>query len=216
MKRTFLTLTAASCMLFATACNNQESKNEKTPVVENIMEEDNIEHGTEREQLSNNKLEDTETELASFDQVPAGAKAQVKQLTSHYLEIKNALVASDAAAAKEAASKLNAPLDGFNATSLPADQQNLYMQQAGAIREAANGITKATNVEAQRKHLGTLSQAVYALNKSFGTGENQLYHQYCPMANNNKGGYWLSAEKEVRNPYFGDKMLKCGKVTETL
>ncbi len=203
-------------MFYATACNERESKEEKDPEVEELIQEDSLDQNTEREQLSNDHFVDTEAAFNSFNQVTAGAKAQMKELTSHYLEIKNALVASNAAAAKEAASKLSAPLDSFNATSLPAKQQNLYMEQAGAIREAANGITKAQDIETQRKHLGTLSQALYVLNKSFGTGENQLYHQYCPMANNNKGGYWLSAEKEVRNPYFGDKMLKCGKVAETL
>jgi hypothetical protein len=36
------------------------------------------------------------------------------------------------------------------------------------------------------------------------------------MAFNNEGAYWLSAEKEVNNPYFGDKMLHCGSVKEEL
>ena len=44
----------------------------------------------------------------------------------------------------------------------------------------------------------------------------ELYLEYCPMANGNTGGYWLSNEKEIRNPYFGDKMLKCGSVKETI
>ncbi|MBA4058359.1 MAG: hypothetical protein C0490_26815, partial [Marivirga sp.] len=43
-----------------------------------------------------------------------------------------------------------------------------------------------------------------------------LYLEYCPMANNNEGAYWLSNEKEIKNPYFGDKMLKCGSVKETI
>ena len=43
-----------------------------------------------------------------------------------------------------------------------------------------------------------------------------MYKQFCPMAFNDQGGYWLSNSKEVRNPYFGDKMLKCGMVKVTL
>ncbi|AHM59424.1 hypothetical protein D770_05805 [Flammeovirgaceae bacterium 311] len=216
MKRTLLTIASACCILFATACNNPETNQNRSHTNEELANEESTHQHTEREQLSNTNIESAEAETAAFEQVPAAAKKQVQQLTTHYLEIKNALVASNAAAAKEAASKLTPPLDGFKATTLPAEQQDLYMQQAGAIREAANGISKANSVDAQRKHLGTLSQAVYTLNKSFAGGENQLYQQFCPMANNNKGGYWLSAEKEIRNPYFGDQMLKCGKVVETL
>ena len=30
------------------------------------------------------------------------------------------------------------------------------------------------------------------------------------MAFNNEGAYWLSDAEQIRNPYFGDKMLTCG------
>ena len=34
------------------------------------------------------------------------------------------------------------------------------------------------------------------------------------MANDNQGAYWLSATKEIRNPYFGKQMLNCGSTEE--
>lgn len=43
-----------------------------------------------------------------------------------------------------------------------------------------------------------------------------IYKQYCPMAFNNTGGYWLSESKQIMNPYFGDKMLKCGRVDKEI
>jgi hypothetical protein len=43
-----------------------------------------------------------------------------------------------------------------------------------------------------------------------------IYVEYCPMANDNEGAYWLSNEKQIKNPYFGDAMLKCGSVKETI
>ena len=46
--------------------------------------------------------------------------------------------------------------------------------------------------------------------------EVTLYKQYCPMAFNDQGAYWLSKEEEVFNPYFGDLMLHCGYVQETI
>ncbi len=36
------------------------------------------------------------------------------------------------------------------------------------------------------------------------------------MAYNNEGGNWISAEKEVRNPFFGEKMMTCGYVADEL
>jgi Cu(I)/Ag(I) efflux system membrane fusion protein len=43
-----------------------------------------------------------------------------------------------------------------------------------------------------------------------------VYYQFCPMANNNKGAYWLSESKVIRNPYFGEKMINCGETKEIL
>jgi hypothetical protein len=43
-----------------------------------------------------------------------------------------------------------------------------------------------------------------------------MFVQYCPMANEGEGGYWLSSETEIRNPYYGDEMLNCGEVKETI
>jgi hypothetical protein len=43
-----------------------------------------------------------------------------------------------------------------------------------------------------------------------------LYHDHCPMANDNKGAMWLSEVREVKNPYFGGKMNECVKVQEVI
>ena len=40
----------------------------------------------------------------------------------------------------------------------------------------------------------------------------EVYLEYCPMAK----ASWLSSEKEISNPYLGNKMLKCGSVKETI
>jgi len=46
--------------------------------------------------------------------------------------------------------------------------------------------------------------------------EGTIFKQYCPMAFNGKGAFWLSDSKEVRNPYFGDEMLTCGVVDKEI
>jgi hypothetical protein len=52
--------------------------------------------------------------------------------------------------------------------------------------------------------------------KSSKLSAGALYLEYCPMANNNEGAFWLSNEKQIKNPYFGDMMLTCGSVKETI
>jgi Cu(I)/Ag(I) efflux system membrane fusion protein len=36
------------------------------------------------------------------------------------------------------------------------------------------------------------------------------------MTAEDQGGYWLSEFEEIRNPYFGEAMLTCGEVRETI
>ena len=52
--------------------------------------------------------------------------------------------------------------------------------------------------------------------KNSGLSTGEIYVDYCPMAMNDKGAYWLSNRKDIRNPYFGDKLMTCGEVKETL
>ncbi|MFT6782718.1 MAG: Cu(I)/Ag(I) efflux system membrane fusion protein, partial [Saprospiraceae bacterium] len=63
-----------------------------------------------------------------------------------------------------------------------------------------------------RNQFDFLSQAMINSVKAFGTDEKTYYVQYCPMAKDNQGADWISTEKLIRNPYFGDKMMKCGSV----
>ena len=50
---------------------------------------------------------------------------------------------------------------------------------------------------------------------AFGT-KKELFVQYCPMAFDDKGADWISDIQDIQNPYFGDKMMRCGFVTDTL
>jgi hypothetical protein len=36
------------------------------------------------------------------------------------------------------------------------------------------------------------------------------------MYNKGKGGIWLSETREIKNPFYGNKMLTCGSVQKAL
>ena len=85
-----------------------------------------------------------------------------------------------------------------------------------AIGAAAAKITSAADIDAQRAAYSTLSNELISLVKESGVGSGALYVDFCPMALNDKGAYWLSANKEIRNPYFGEKMMTCGEVKDSI
>ena len=84
------------------------------------------------------------------------------------------------------------------------------------VAAQAAKITAASDIEAQRAAYSTLSNEFIELVKKSGLSGGELFVDYCPMALNDKGAYWLSSNKEIRNPYFGEKMMTCGEVKETI
>ena len=76
-------------------------------------------------------------------------------------------------------------------------------------------IIESEDVENQRKQFGFISDALINAISAFGIEGNTLYVQHCPMALSNEGADWLAIEEQIQNPYFGDKMMKCGSVKKT-
>jgi len=130
--------------------------------------------------------------------------AQSKGVLSSYLEIKDALVKTDSKAASEAANDLVALIDNKNDG------------MSKKLKADANSISASSDVKVQRKHFDALSKNVYDFVKTSVKTGSPVYKQYCPMAFNNTGAFWLASEKEINNPYFGSMMLHCGSVKEEL
>src|SRR5699024_9417005 len=83
------------------------------------------------------------------------------------------------------------------------------------VENIANELAQTQNIESFRAVFYELSMALEPIFKEeIRTGE--IYVQYCPMAFDNSGAYWFSTDQEIMNPYFGDVMLHCGEVKETI
>ncbi|BDD07180.1 DUF3347 domain-containing protein [Aureibacter tunicatorum] len=147
--------------------------------------------------------------LNSFAKLPVNKEASARtqqdntsSLINHYLKIKDALVNSNAKEASDEAQKLKAYISKNKAE---------YSKMSKPVK----AIASSNSLNVQRNAFSDLSALVYQSQKEDSKNVT-LYRQYCPMAFDYAGGYWLSAEKEVNNPYFGDKMLHCGKVVEEM
>lgn len=168
----------------------------------------------EGEKTANNEVEKKDT--ASDNGILEEAKLHIVGLLDNYLLLKNALVAGDAEKAKSSAQATLTSLEKFDASLLTGKPKKVYDGQLDMIKTHNTKILKATDVAAQRQELNMLSMHILALVKTFKANPMPLYKQHCPMAFDNKGASWLSESKEIRNPYFGDKMLKCGSVKDSI
>lgn len=137
----------------------------------------------------------TNTQVAETTETP---QTPAQEAIAAYLELKDALVESSSDKAKAAAEKLKSLLSANESVAAQAD-----------------AIAGTDEIEEQRAAFELVSMAVYEEVQANGSGV-ELYKQYCPMAFDDKGAYWLSDSKEIMNPYFGSMMLKCGVVQETI
>lgn len=86
---------------------------------------------------------------------------------------------------------------------------------ADKVISAAEIISKSANIDAQRMAFSDLSNELLTLVKG-NLSSGELYLAHCPMALDNSGANWITEVNEIKNPYFGDKMMKCGTIQETL
>lgn len=157
------------------------------------------------------------TVAVTYTNIDAKVAASLKEIVDHYLHIKNALVNGDGSEAAIGARSMEKALRSIDESFFTADQKKIYDEDEDELKEHAEHIgKKADDIEHQREHFSLMSEVVYDLVKSFGGGQ-PLYHDHCPMYNKDKGGaMWLSEIKEVKNPYFGSQMPKCGAVEEII
>lgn len=84
------------------------------------------------------------------------------------------------------------------------------------LDKALAKMKKSADLKALRVSFKGFNHELITLLKAQKEFNSTMYVQFCPMADNNSGALWLSAEKEIRNPYFGKQMLQCGSIREIL
>ncbi len=136
-----------------------------------------------------------DSDRSDFGAVPS----QWAEIVDAYLDVKNRLVESDFGKAAIAARKLS---------------ELLKNTESSPLQGSVASIIAAKDLDAQRRHFGTLSDSLIAAVEIFGVKNGELFINHCPMALGDKGAHWLSEFEEVKNPYYGESMLNCGDVVK--
>ncbi|MBJ6366546.1 efflux RND transporter periplasmic adaptor subunit [Snuella sedimenti] len=151
------------------------------------------------------------TEISRFE-VATDFHKQLQQVFDGYIQIKDALVKDNAKEAQEAAKQVGNRLNKVDMTLLTDSKAHAHwMVLEKGLQTTSAGIAETLEIQEQRKHFRDLSLHLIDAIQRFGI-DKKVYEQFCPMADNNKGAYWLSNEETILNPYFGDAMLNCGEV----
>lgn len=192
--RNLMTLTLVAGTLLMSSCRETKEDEAAEPMQHEMREGERMEEGEMNNTMDEDQVLNDEVK-AEFN------NNEIASVYQNYIHIKKALVQTDAAMAQERAGEMAADLEGKDM------DENLTT--------AVRNIAATNNVNEQREAFSELTAAMEGeLEGALASGE--IYKQYCPMAFEGKGDYWFSNTQEIRNPYYGDKMLKCGRVEATI
>jgi Cu(I)/Ag(I) efflux system membrane fusion protein len=141
---------------------------------------------------------------------------QLNTVFDKYIFLKDGFVQSDTKKTKQSALEVQQALLKVDMKLLTGDAHIQWMDISVNLDKQIKLIASSGKLEDQRIGFSGFSDQLYKAVKTFGLMGKTAYYQFCPMAFDNKGAYWLSESKTIRNPYFGEKMMDCGETKETL
>jgi hypothetical protein len=192
---------ATTALLAACSVKKEDAKNDEAEKIE--MTESGV-------------AEQAGTEIKVFNDVDASVKTQINGLLMNYFKVTKALIDDDAANAKAAAKVFRDNLSKFDMSKLPDEQMSFYHIQEAKLSMALKRIQESVDLDEIRRETSDISDSMYAMIKAYNANSGEVYYNYCPMARDNKGAYWLSEIKEIENPYMGQLMPHCGSTKEVL
>ena len=137
-------------------------------------------------------------------------KGQLEQVFNAYIKLKDAFVGDNSSTASTSAKTLLNAMKKVDMKQLTDHEaHNHWMTISKEVSGSASSISDISDIEEQRSHFKHLSAHLSKGVKLFGVNQ-KVYEQFCPMADNNNGAYWLSLDEAIKNPYLGAKMLTCG------
>lgn len=157
--------------------------------------------------------------LAPTSKLSAPHTTLLLDMVNDYFQLKDGFVKMDVATIESSASRVMQTAENFN-NELKSDADNF-----GALSNFLTVImtsteeivnTKDETLEKKKLAFQQTSDAMYQLLNTAGVSNAGVYQQYCPMAFDDKGAYWLSNSEDIMNPYLPKKMLHCGEVKDTL
>ncbi len=144
------------------------------------------------------------------------AKEALKPIFTKYLKLTDALTNDNLEEAKSEGLNLLQAIEGVDMGLFTGDSHKLWMDLSTDLKNSLQHINHFKTLGELRRTFNQISEAVINMEIAFKPNNETLYVLHCPMANNNKGGDWVSTSKEVKNPYYGKEMLACGEVLKEI
>jgi len=140
---------------------------------------------------------------------------QLKPLYQNYEKAATALSKDDFVKAKKALASFSEIVKKIDMGLLKGKAHMAWMKVMPYSSDIGKGAAKASDIETVRNVFSDASRLMISIVKHFGhTGDKTLNEAFCPMAFDQEGGYWLQVGDDIRNPYFGAAMYRCGEIKD--
>lgn len=169
-----------------------------------------------RPSMMNPEMETKKSDSFIAVDISEKEKQEFEPILSNYLEFKDALVVDDFSSAKKLNSKIDAQIRDIDKAQFNNEVAKIWLSFKEELLQATSTMSSAKDIQEMRNNFDELSETMIGMVNTFQLTNEELYVLHCPMANSNKGAFWLSVSTEVKNPYYGSAMIGCGEVTNTL
>ncbi len=133
-----------------------------------------------------------------------------------YILVKDDLINENVAASTKNAKEMLLQIEKVNMKLLKTEDARKKGELfVSPIKKETQLFVVSEDIKEQRKHFKNISAKLLSAIEVFGVNK-KIYSHFCPMADSNKGAFWLSKEDSVVNPYFGEAMLNCGEINQIL
>lgn len=153
---------------------------------------------------------------APLENVSAEFRRQLSGLYRPYLKLQESLADDRLPDAVSAWRAMPAALASVSADGLDGRARRAWQAIREELQDRLKADWREAEIEGARQRFEAVSITMLSMAGLFGHAEDgPLYKAFCPMAFDNKGAFWLQSGKEIANPYFGHKMLRCGEIRRT-
>jgi hypothetical protein len=144
--------------------------------------------------------------------------AAVQDVMTKYYSMADAYVLEDSEKVNAAALAFNQTIESIPMDHLKADPTIISLATAlqTNVLQTSTLIPPEKKWDEKRRLLQAISDMLFDMLRTVQYKGGKVYQQFCPMAFDNAGANWLSAHVEIRNPYFGNNMLECGEVKDSI
>lgn len=141
---------------------------------------------------------------------------QLGDIYHDYLSIESAFIANDQVKVAIVSSTMADKVDKVDTAHVAEQDRLRWLSRVRMLHECLDSMRTGATMDDQLKQFSKLSSTMYVVLTEFGLKGGTVYRQFCPMAFNEQGAFWLSNDSAINNPYLFKTMPNCGETKEVL